>query len=139
MMYQDTTVTGMSKEGSDVRRDAAELKKLKQAQREQEVYDLGNQDAYTAVEQAMMRKAEQQRMEEMERQAYNNFYKQPVETAQPSLYDRAAKGLSDFFTKPAKAPANVYVPPIAQEERMREEQRINRAAQEADRKAQGYK
>lgn len=61
-MYEDTTVTGMSKEGSDIRRDAAELRALKQKQREQEVYDLGNQDAYTAVEQAMMRKAEEDYM-----------------------------------------------------------------------------
>jgi hypothetical protein len=50
---------------------AAAFDQMEQQRREQEVYAKGNNDAYSAVEREMMRRAQEQRMQEQMADAYN--------------------------------------------------------------------
>jgi hypothetical protein len=135
MMYQDTTVTGMSKEGATVREKAAAMDDLNR----QKAIDAGVEEGKMQL--LMDLQARQRDMDRQMRQGAANYQKnlqQPVE--QPSFLDIAKQKLSSFITG-TQAPTftEQRVQPYADAERMMEEERLNKIAQEADRTAQGYK
>ena len=61
-MYTDNTVAGMSKEGATVRQKADAYDAINQQNRERHIYDTGASNAYTNVEQALAKRAEQAAM-----------------------------------------------------------------------------
>ena len=139
MMYQDNTVTGMSKEGATVREKAAAMDKMVSDLNQQKAIDAGVEEGKMQL--LMDLQARQRDMDRQMRQGAANYQKslqQPAE--QPSFLDTAKQKLSSFVTG-AQAPTftEQRVQPYADAERMMEEDRLDRQAQEADRILQGYK
>ena len=138
MMYQDNTVTGMSKEGATVREKAAAMDKMVSDLNQQKAIDAGVEEGKMQL--LMDLQARQRDMDRQMRQGAANYQRSLEETVeQPSLLDTAKQKLSSFITG-AQAPTftEQRVQPYGNRERMVEEERLNKIAQEAAR-TEGYK
>lgn len=139
MMYQDTTVTGMSKDGATVREKAAAMDKMVSDLNQQKAVDAGVEEGKMQL--LMDLQARQRDMDRQMRQGAANYQKslqQPVEA--PSFLDSAKQKLSSFITgEQAPTFTEQRVQPYANAERERMQRLEDLRAQEADRTLQGYK
>ena len=135
MMYQDTTVTGMSKDGATVREKAAAMDKIVSDLNQQKAVDAGVEEGKMQL--LMDLQARQRDMDRQMRQGAANYQKN---LEQPSFLDSAKQKLSSFITgEQAPTFTEQRVQPYADAERRRMQSLEDLRAQEADRTLQGYK
>lgn len=141
MLYDNGGLTRQATVNEKNAADARELADMKARQQSQGIYEQGANDAYSAVERRLMEQAQQQEMDRRMQEGYNNYQRSLQEqNTGPSLYDQVKGRLGSMFTSSEQpAQQSPQVSAFAERERLMEEDRLNKLAQEADRTAQGYK